>query len=71
VAISPSWRGSQPRDVTRRNVAKQPLDRDGGNVMALIDDHVVVAPQQRLRVLSADERLDHRDVDAAAPWLGK
>jgi hypothetical protein len=53
----------QSGDRTCRDIAQQAFDREGGYVMALVDDDVAVAG--KLDVLAAGERLDHRDVDAA------
>ena len=47
----------------RREVAQEALDREGWDVMALVDDDVPVA--REVDVFAAGERLDHRDVDAA------
>lgn len=69
VAVTPAWCCREARDVKGGNLAQQPLDGDGRDVVAFVDDDLPVAAEQRDGVFAPGEGLDHRDIDPAAPGL--
>jgi len=69
MAVAATWCCRETRDVTGGNLPQQPLDRDGGDVVAFVDDDVAIAAEQRDGVLAPREGLDHGDIDPAAPGL--
>src|SRR5215217_5639947 len=63
VSIAALRGGGQAGDGAGWEVTQQALDREGWDVVALVDDDVAVG--REVDVFAAGERLDHRDVDAA------
>ena len=61
-AIAPAWRRGQPGDEARLHLGQHSLERNCGDVVALIDDHLAVGRDDVVDALLADEALDHRHV---------
>src|SRR5260370_15500320 len=58
----------EPHDIARLHLRQHSLERDRRQVMTLVDDHVPIAADEIVDVISVDETLDHRHVKAAV-WF--
>jgi hypothetical protein len=65
VPIAAVGRGREAQDVAGTHLTKHTLERNGRNVVALVDDDVSVAGHDVLDTSLPDEALDHRDVQPA------
>jgi hypothetical protein len=63
VSVAALRRRGQSGDGACGEITQQAFDREGWDVMALVDDDVAVA--REVEAFAAGQRLDHRDVDAA------
>src|SRR5690349_18849955 len=57
----------QADHVARLRLGHHALERDGRQVVALVDDDLAIVREDVLDPLLADEALDHRDVEPAVP----
>jgi hypothetical protein len=63
VPVAAIRRRAQPDDVASRRRAHHPLEREGRNVMTLVDQHVAVLRDAVVDLAAAHQALDHRDVE--------
>src|SRR5207249_6221529 len=57
----------QADDVAGLRLREHAFERDGREVVALVDDYLAVVRDDILNLLLVDEALDHRDVELAIP----
>ena len=69
VSVASAESGGKARHVARRDGLQDPLGRHGGDVVALVDDHVTVVGQQFLQRIAPRQALDHRHVEQAGWFL--
>ena len=67
VPITPMRSRRQADDVAGLRLREHALERDGWEVVALVDDYLAVVRDDILNLLLADEALYHRDVELAIP----
>jgi hypothetical protein len=63
VAVAPVGSSRQPDDEACPRLGEHSLERDGGKVVALVDDDVAVVRDEFVDLVVADEALDHGHVD--------
>ena len=61
--VAPVGGGGEPDPATCRDLFDARLEGDGGDVVALVDDHQPVAGGERCEVVAAGEALGHGQVD--------
>ena len=62
-SVSSIWCRRQTEPSAHRHLANCPLERNGRNVVALVDNHEPVAGRYLREVVSAGKTLNHRQVD--------
>lgn len=70
VAVPPLRSCGQADDVPCPDRREEPLERNGRDVVAFVDDDVSVPADELVDGVSADEALHHRDVDSAVRFPG-
>ena len=65
MSVTPAWCRGQTRDVARLHLAHHSFERDRGDVVTFVDDHVTVVGHPVVHLVAARQALDHGDIELA------